>query len=333
MYGNKVLAVRHGVLEMHGVPRTPTWTSLASTASPGDTTVTLITAVDWKAGEVIVIAPTSYQSTEAEERTIVSVDNTDPSRPVLTLDSPLLYQHFSGVQTFSNGDFIEMRAEVGLLTRNVVFRGEPKTSEAHQYGGHIMLSSHGDESLIGRIEYIEFSFVGQAFQLGRYPIHFHMIGTVYNSYVNGNSIHDTYNRAVTIHHVHYLRVTNNFAYNTMGHTFFIEDGIETNNFLQNNLAIMTKQSFSLLNTDQTPASFWITNPDNIFMDNHAAGSPMYGFWLDLAPNPTGLSFTPLVCPDRSPLGGFSNNVAHSNGRYGLRIFHKLVPATYPCASI
>jgi len=90
-YGNKVLAVRNGVLEMHGVPRTPTWTSLAATANPGDTTVTLISAVDWQVGEVVVIAPTSYESTEAEERTIISVDNSNPSAPVLTLDSPLLY--------------------------------------------------------------------------------------------------------------------------------------------------------------------------------------------------------------------------------------------------
>ena len=31
------------------------------------------------------------------------------------------------------------------------------------------------------------------------------------------------------------------------------------------------------------------------------------------------------------LGEFRDNVAHSNGRYGLRLFHKLVPRTNPCA--
>ena len=333
IYGNKVIAVRNGILDMHGVPRNPTWTSLSTTANINDATITLITAVDWQVGEVIVIAPTGYDSTEAEEKTIVSIDNTNPSNPVITLDSPLSFKHYSGIQTFPSGDFIEMRAEVGLLTRNVVFRGDPETSAANQFGAHIMLCSMGDESLIGRIEYIELRDVGQAFQLGRYPIHFHMIGTVMNSYVNGNSIHNTYNRAVTIHGVFYLRVTNNLAYNTMGHTYFIEDGIETNNFVSNNLAIMTKQSFSLLNTDQTPASFWITNPDNIYRGNHAAGSAMYGFWIDTQANPTGPSYDPNVCPNRSPLGEFSNNVAHSNGRYGLRIFHQLMPVTYPCQAM
>ena len=60
-------------------------------------------------------------------------------------------------------DFIEMRAEVGLLSRNVVFRGDPETSALNQFGAHIMLHSKGDESVIGRIENIELRDVGQAF--------------------------------------------------------------------------------------------------------------------------------------------------------------------------
>jgi hypothetical protein len=180
---------------------------------------------------------------------------------------------------------------------------------------------------------MEFFNVGQAFQLGRYPIHFHLIGAVHNSYIRGNAIHQSYNRACTIHGVHYLRVIENVAYNTKGHTFFIEDAAETHNLIENNLAIWTKKSWSLLNSDQTPASFWITHPDNILRGNHAAGSDNYGFWFDTKPNPTGPSFDPNICPENSPLGEFSNNVAHSNGRYGLRVFHKLIPRTYPCASI
>lgn len=49
-----------------------------------------------------------------------------------------------------------MRAEVGLITRNVLYRGDPETSSTNTYGAHIMLHSSGDESLIGRIEYCEF---------------------------------------------------------------------------------------------------------------------------------------------------------------------------------
>ena len=45
---------------------------------------------------------------------------------------------------------IDMRAEVGLLTRNVKFRGDPETTSANQYGANIFMHSEGDDSLIGR---------------------------------------------------------------------------------------------------------------------------------------------------------------------------------------
>jgi hypothetical protein len=88
----------------------------------------------------------------------------------------LEYKHYGGIETYGT-ETLEMRAEVGLLTRNVLYQGD-STSEERQYGAHIMLHSPGDESVIGRIENCEFFNVGQAFKLGRYPIHFHMIGTV-----------------------------------------------------------------------------------------------------------------------------------------------------------
>jgi hypothetical protein len=222
-----------------------------------------------------------------------------------------------------------MRAEVGLLTRNVRYQGDD-TSAANQYGAHIMLASPGDESVIGRIENCEFFDVGQAFKLGRYPIHFHMIGTVQKSYIKKNSIHQTYNRATTLHGVHYLEISGNVVYKAMGHNIFIEDAIETKNLIENNLIVDTRASNSLLNTDQTPACFWITHPDNIFRGNHAAGSERYGYWFDLQTTSIGPSFDPNVCPENSKLGEFSDNVAHSVGRYGLRIFHNLIPRTNPC---
>ena len=196
-----------------------------------------------------------------------------------------------------------------------------------------MLHSPGDETSAGRVEYVEFFNVGQAFQLGRYPIHFHMIGEVTTSYVHGNSFRQSFNRGTTIHGVHYLHVTENVYYHCKGHNVFIEDGVETKNYIYKNLVVQSKASHSILNTDTTPASFWITNPDNIWVGNHAAGGPRYGFWFDLQVNSIGPSASSEVCPIAFKLGEFRDNVAHSMGRYGLRIFHEHTPRTFPCQPV
>jgi hypothetical protein len=196
-----------------------------------------------------------------------------------------------------------------------------------------MLHSPGDETSIGRVENMRFFNVGQAFQLGRYPIHFHMIGQVTESYVRGNTIQNSFNRGTTIHGVHYLRVEWNVYYHCMGHNVFIEDGVETQNYVAYNLVLQSKASHSILNTDTTPASFWITNPDNIWVGNHAAGGPRYAFWFDLQVNSIGPSASKDICPIAFKLGEFRDNVAHSMGRYGLRIFHEHTPRTNPCSPV
>lgn len=89
----------------------------------------------------------------------------------------------------------------------------------------------------GRIRFAEFREVGQPKIIGRYPIHFHMNGEMTESYVYGNSIHDSYARCVTIHGTHYLRVENNVGFNAKGHGIFMEDGVETNNFIIGNLIL------------------------------------------------------------------------------------------------
>ena len=120
IFGNKVIAIMNGQLEMHGVPRNPTWAELSMTSLVGSTQITMIEAVDWQVGETIIIAPTDYDPTHAEQRVIVAIDNTNPTNPVITIDSPLEFTHYSDIEYYGT-DFIEMRGEVGLLSRNVLF--------------------------------------------------------------------------------------------------------------------------------------------------------------------------------------------------------------------
>ncbi|XP_073535878.1 fibrocystin-L [Phyllobates terribilis] len=358
LYGAKTLAVRQGTLDLHGIPVPVTWTRLAQTAESGSSSLILLQNVTWKAGDEIVIASTGHRHSQSqnEQRTIQSVSADGKN---VTLTQPLLYKHLGISVTLPDNTVFEARAEVGLLTRNIVVKGSTNvewsdkiaacpdgfnTGEfatqtcfqgrfgeeigSDQFGGCIMFHAPQPGKLlsIGRIEYVEVFHAGQAFRLGRYPIHWHLMGDVqYKSYVRGCGIHQTYNRAVTIHNTHHLLVENNVIYDIMGGAFFIEDGIEYGNILQYNLAIFVRQSTSLLNDDVTPAAFWVTNPNNTIRHNAAAGGTHFGFWYRMHTNPDGPSYNPNICQQRVPLGEFYNNTVHSQGWFGIWIFENYFP--------
>jgi len=70
IFGNKVIGVNYGTLEMHGVERPVTWTEMEETAEIGATSITLLAVtgdpLDWKVGEEIVIASTDFAGRNAE---------------------------------------------------------------------------------------------------------------------------------------------------------------------------------------------------------------------------------------------------------------------------
>ena len=129
--------------------------------------------------------------------------------------------------------------------------------------------------------HIEVRHAGQAFRIGRYPIHFHVSGDVDGSYVKGCSIHHSFNRAVTMHGINNLVVERNVFYNAKGNAFFMEDGIEIGNVIQYNLGIFVTSSTSTLNVDVTPASYWVTNANNTVRHNVAAGNCLSHSLFDL----------------------------------------------------
>ena len=69
---------------------------------------------------------------------------------------------------------------------------------------------------------MEVRLAGQGLKLGKYPIHFHLVGNVNESYVKNCSVHHSFNRASTMHGVDGLLVEYNVAFDTRGHTIFTE---------------------------------------------------------------------------------------------------------------
>ena len=194
-----------------------------------------------------------------------------------------------------------MRSEVGLLTRNIKVQGD-SSSAAEEYGSHLMLNGKENKGLIGILGYTEFTNCGQPHIIGRYCTHFHMAGEVPNSLVRGLSVHHSFARFLTIHGTHQLLVEKSVGYHIKGHNIFIEDGIETQNVIQDNLMMSSISSLTLLQSDITVASYWITNPYNTVRRNHAAGGDFYGFWYEIKEHPDGPSATGDICPMGMRLG-------------------------------
>ena len=318
-----------GTLNLHG-NRTNSWTKLSRTAEAGSTSIEVLNAAGWRAGDMIVLASTDFDPHQAERRTIAAIRGN-----TITLDKKLDYMHFGKI-TFD----VDERGEVGLLTRNIRLQASADAEQSF-YGGHVM--AMGASKMF--VEGVEFNRMGQNLTLARYPIHWHLIGDAKGQYIRNAAIHDTYNRCVTVHGTNNLQVENNVTYNTVGHCFFLEDGIETGNQYIRNLAIQTKCHTSkpcdptnlapfgatagtnfnttgqdskdvLIPSDNTVSSFWITNPDNTYRDNVAAGSDATGFWFAFPEHPTGkfegTEISRATWPRRMKFREFKGNVAHSN---------------------
>ena len=318
-----------GTLNLHG-NRTNSWTKLSKTAEAGSNSIEVLNAAGWRVGDVIVLASTDFDPHQAERRTIAAIRGN-----TITLDKKLDSMHFGKI-TFD----VDERGEVGMLSRNIVIQASPDADQT-LFGGHIM-AMNGSKMFV---DGVELNRMGQNMHLARYPIHWHLIGDAQGQYIKNSAIHDTYSRCVTVHGTNYLDIENNVTYNNIGHCFFLEDAVEHDNQFVHNLGILTKchpdapcvgtnlgpfgaeggKNFDtdgqnakdiLIPSDNTASTFWITNPDNIYRDNVAAGSDATGFWFALPEHPTGkfegTEISAKTWPRRTRLREFKGNTSHSN---------------------
>lgn len=318
-----------GKMDFHGAPMNRTWVRLGATVKKGDDTVTLADAVTgWKVGDRVIVTATQrdehggsarpsdgkrrQRRVFTEERIIKSIAGTQ-----LSLDRPLAHEH--------KGDG-EFRGEVAVLSRNVVI----ESADPAKGRGHTMYHRYS----AGSISYSEFRHLGKEGILGRYSIHFHLVGdSMRGSFLVGNSVWDSANRWITIHGTNYLVVRDNVGYQSVGHGYFLEDGTEVYNIIDRNLAVQSYRGKPLpkqvLPFDQNEGSgFWWTNSRNTFTRNVACENDQYGYRYEATSGSSFRTVFNIRQPDGTrkavdvrtlPFIRFDSNECHSDGLYGFNL--------------
>lgn len=318
-----------GRLDLHGAPLANTWVKLAQHAKPGEATVAVQNDLTgWRAGDRVILTGTFHpdgdektpvlaKASQTEERVIVSVRGREGRGATLKLDKPLVFEHYA------EGEF---RGEVANLSRNVVI----ESADPAGVRGHTMYHKHS----AGAISYAEFRHLGKKDVLGKYAIHFHLCrDTMRGSSVIGASIWDSHNRWLTIHGTEYLVVRDCVGYKSVGHGYFLEDGTETFNVLDHNLAALVlpgkalpKQVLSF--DDNMGAGFWWANSKNVLTRNVAAECSEYGYAFD---SKRASDFDPMqsiLQPDGTrkkqdirvlPFIRFEDNECHAMPFFGLNL--------------
>jgi hypothetical protein len=265
----------------------------------------------WTQGAEIIVTSHTRLYNDTQVRTIIAVSNAPVSGySAFKLNAPILRP----TTLIESSDFA---VEVALLSRNIVFEGGFDTNKRH--GGHFMIMH--TPSIIQSIEGVELKQFGQQGALGRYPIHFHFCDDVPGSVVARNTIRQSNQRCMVVHGTNKLRIEENVAYDTKGHCYVLEDGIEKENEFIRNLGAQTGPPEVVIpisttanngeENDGQPATFWITNPENTFRGNVAAGSADSGFWFDPKIRGVRASLYRGYDPQIAPVREFKENVAHS----------------------
>ena len=331
-----IMVMNDAIMNLHGAPITQTWTKINVSANAGTKRLTFKDNVqnDWKVGDEIVIASSDFNMNEAEQHTISRFINAN----TVELHDNLRFNHFGKLQNYTHGKdqsinwSLDERAEVGLLSHNIRIQGDMSNGSLGKgYGGHIMIMNRGK----GYVSGTELYHMGQRGTKGRYPFHWHGLRDASGQYFDRNSVHHTFNRAVTIHATSNVDVIGNVAYDNLGHAYFFEDGTETGVDMLFNLGLVTRRpgnQAGFLHSDtfdernsSGPATFWITHPNNNINGNIAGGSDGSGIWFSPFNNPNGLYYDGSVNAHlRIPDGFMDNNISHSNKHgyiFGAGVIH------------
>jgi hypothetical protein len=229
---------------------------------PGATTLTLSSAVDWKAGDQIVVTTTDYLTSHTEQLTLAE----DADGNEITIASGLQHPHHAAIIDLT-GDktsrlpagrgltdltSVDTRAAVALLSRNIriVSGGDTPMSDLPTppnppptnppdpklyFGGHVVFRQGFTQLQIQGVEFYQF---GEGGRMMHYPVHFHMARQVPpNTFVKDSSIWDSMTRFIVLHATQGVLLARNVGYRSIGMGYYLEDGTETGNKLYANIGI------------------------------------------------------------------------------------------------
>jgi hypothetical protein len=313
-----------GALFLGGAPRVRAIAHLAADVEAGQATLRLADSVDvavghqpWRVGDRVAIGPTDSTPGQTEYRTIVELSSRGSAAgttTLLTLSDPLKYAHNGRIVSLINKAdnnrrvVVDTRAEVALLSRNVVIEG---TNDAITgLGGDLVMMG---DNVRARLSWVELRYLGRRGHLARYPLHIHNLGDSGRDVLVSNvAIHSSFQRGVVIHCTNGVTLINNTVAGSPGFAYMLEDGAEENNVLINNYALDVRPAdYPLIQTERVnSAGFWFVNAANTFIGNVAAGVSGVGFSLDMDPVLGTRPSTLSTCPERLP--GYNATLARTN---------------------
>ena len=356
-----LVVMNNGRLELHGAVPDVVITKLNADLDPSQSpsTLTLKDVVRWELNDEIVIGPTDFYEAgggtsitrkltleDGVNGTGVPFNETIDAyywgrlqyvtEAGLSLDpaSVLVTPPAEDTDERQTPRILDERAPVGHLTRNIVIEGPDDAAwNDHGFGAHTMIMPSG----VAHVEGVEFRRVGQRGRERRYPWHWHMLSysgsetleDATGQYLRNSSVSHSKNRGIVVHGTNGVEVSNNVVYDIEGHGIFTEDAIERRNVIDGNLVLHVRNqpgASALLEHEANRSSgFWISNPDNIITNNHAADCRSFGFWMTFPEHPLRLGsevlneFGELMRPNRIALHTFDGNTAHSNGENGIML--------------
>jgi G8 domain len=283
-FGNKVLAAMGGTVELHGQPVAKSWTRLTADLAAGQRTLALAEAPGWQAGDQVVLATASRDQSHYSLGEIESINGQS-----ITLKAGTRYAHIGQRQQVAPDIAVDTRSAIGLLTRNIVIQGDTN-SYTSKVGGHAMFMT-GTANTTVQIAGVEFRAMGQHNQLGRYPVHFHIMERGCSGcYIKDSTVRDSVQRGIVVHDSA-VTVANNVIFNTVGHNVVVETETTEGAVIDGNFALVnalpnplfTEPALKLQN-DTQPSNFWIKSARNRITGNMAAGALDSGFMYDHVSN-------------------------------------------------